>query len=296
MNNRNILFSIVLPTYNRAHLLKGTLESFIKQEYQNFEIIIIDDGGKDNTKEMVESLNDKRISYHWQENTERGPARNFGATLAKGDYVNFFDSDDIAYPNHLSTAYNFVSNSTIPPDVFHLGWDFVFNDTIIGKHELSGRLNEHLFHNNVLCCHNVFVKREILSSFSFPDERALIGAEDYLLWLRLSMRYEIHGIATVTSALVQHGERSMTTFSGNDILYTASLLERELRKDKIFVEKYLSKLPIILNDYDGRAALHFAIEGNRKEAIKYFMKTISYNPKKLFTKRTLATIKYLIIA
>ncbi|MEZ5037036.1 MAG: glycosyltransferase family A protein [Chitinophagales bacterium] len=78
-----ILFSIVVPTYNRAHLITSTIESLTKQDYTNFEIIL-DDGSTDNTAEVIVSfLSDARISYYKKNNAERAAARNYGATKQK---------------------------------------------------------------------------------------------------------------------------------------------------------------------------------------------------------------------
>jgi len=71
-------FSIILPTYNRAHFLPRAIESVIKQDYDNWELIIVDDGSTDNTKSLVQEFiqNDIRIRYIWQKNVERSAARN----------------------------------------------------------------------------------------------------------------------------------------------------------------------------------------------------------------------------
>lgn len=89
-----LFLSIVVPTYNRADLLKVTLQSLLVQSYPYFEILVVDDGGSDHTEEMILELNDPRITYYWKENAERGAARNYGAKLAKGGYLNFFDRSE----------------------------------------------------------------------------------------------------------------------------------------------------------------------------------------------------------
>ena len=76
-------FSIVIPTYNRAHLIGKTIESMLRQEFQDFEILVVDDGSKDNTGDVVKTFTDSRIQYFKKENAERGAARNYGATQAE---------------------------------------------------------------------------------------------------------------------------------------------------------------------------------------------------------------------
>src|SRR5947209_8581316 len=102
-------FSVVIPTYNREKLIQNTLNSVLNQKYQSFEIIVIDDGGQDNTEQLIKNIDDPKISYYKKENGERGAARNYGWQLAKGSYVTFLDSDDIFYENHLKEAYDFIT-------------------------------------------------------------------------------------------------------------------------------------------------------------------------------------------
>jgi len=88
------LLSIIIPTYNRANLLSIAIESVLSQTYPSWELIIIDDGSTDNTKEVVLKYSDDRIRYIYQENQERSAARNNGIRNAFGDWICFLDSDD----------------------------------------------------------------------------------------------------------------------------------------------------------------------------------------------------------
>ncbi len=99
-------FSIIIPTYNRADLLKEAIDSVLKQTYENWELIIVDDGSIDHTKEVVISYQDARIHYHYQLNKERSAARNKGVDLSKGDYICFLDDDDIYDKEYLQEFNN----------------------------------------------------------------------------------------------------------------------------------------------------------------------------------------------
>lgn len=103
----NPLISIIIPTYNRASLLRETLDSVLMQTYQNWECIVVDDGSTDNTKEIVLNYREKdsRFSYHSRPiDMPKGAnsCRNFGFELSKGEFINWFDSDDIMLPEFLS--------------------------------------------------------------------------------------------------------------------------------------------------------------------------------------------------
>ena len=110
---KSIFFTIIIPTYNRANFLPNTINSVIKQTYSNWELIIIDDGSTDHTKQVVASFQDERIKYIYQENAERSAARNNGIKNATGEWVCFLDSDDYYLPNHLEEFHLFIKNHNI---------------------------------------------------------------------------------------------------------------------------------------------------------------------------------------
>lgn len=95
-------FSIVIPTYNRAVFLPKAIESVLAQTFADWELIIVDDGSTDNTKDVVSQYGDSRITYIYQENAERSAARNNGITHSVGEYVLFLDSDDYYLSNFLA--------------------------------------------------------------------------------------------------------------------------------------------------------------------------------------------------
>tara|TARA_B100000949_G_C14270729_1_gene447197 strand:- start:216 stop:1184 length:969 start_codon:yes stop_codon:yes gene_type:complete len=111
------LVSIIIPTYNRAHLIGETLDSILAQTYQNWECVIVDDGSTDNIENVIEDYSDgdNRFRYYPRpaEHLPGGNgARNFGLKKAEGDYIVFFDSDDLMTPNHLTVKINALLNST----------------------------------------------------------------------------------------------------------------------------------------------------------------------------------------
>lgn len=96
-------FSIIIPLYNKENFIENTIQSVLKQTFQDFEIIIVDDGSQDKSAEKVKQLNDKRIQYYFKENEGVSSARNFGIVKAKANYITFIDADDYWYPNFLET-------------------------------------------------------------------------------------------------------------------------------------------------------------------------------------------------
>src|SRR5258708_1857585 len=96
--------SILIPSYNSAHFLSRSIESALSGTYQDFEIIVIDDGSHDNTKDLVQSFIDRyphKIRYFWQENKGLAVARNTGIAQAHGEYLALLDADDKWLPCRL---------------------------------------------------------------------------------------------------------------------------------------------------------------------------------------------------
>jgi glycosyltransferase involved in cell wall biosynthesis len=111
-------FSIVIPTHNRATFIGKAIESVIGQIYDKWELVIVDDGSTDNTKEVILSFNDDRVIYIYQENSERSAARNNGIRNAKGKYICFLDSDDFYEKNHLKTLHKEIQKLDYPKAMF----------------------------------------------------------------------------------------------------------------------------------------------------------------------------------
>jgi glycosyltransferase involved in cell wall biosynthesis len=97
----NPFFSIIIPTYNRANTIQGSITSVLNQTFGAFELIVVDDGSTDNTKEVVSNFRDNRLKYVRQANAGVSQARNTGASQAAGEYLLFLDSDDSFTPRYL---------------------------------------------------------------------------------------------------------------------------------------------------------------------------------------------------
>jgi glycosyltransferase involved in cell wall biosynthesis len=89
------LVSIIIPCYNRAHIVSETINSVLAQSYERFEMILIDDGSTDETREVISGYSDPRIRYFYQANGGLSAARNAGLNVAEGEFIAFLDSDDL---------------------------------------------------------------------------------------------------------------------------------------------------------------------------------------------------------
>ncbi len=114
----NPLVSIIIPTYNRANLIAETLESIAAQTYSNWECIIVDDGSNDNSEEIISIfLSDHRFQFHHRPADKLKGAngcRNYGFEISKGEYINWFDSDDIMLPDFIETKIKSFASESHP--------------------------------------------------------------------------------------------------------------------------------------------------------------------------------------
>lgn len=209
-----IFFSVIIPTYNRAHFITETVDTVLAQTYSHFEVIIVDDGSTDNTKKVVENRygNDSRVRYFYKQNEERGAARNYGMKQAKGDYAVFFDSDDWMKPSYLSVLNNEIGKQ---PDIFLLAAKYNYKNG--GKTEShptlrilkEGWYDRNLFlTGNILAC-NYCMRINDHSYKPFPEERELASMEDWLFLLRNLEKEKIFIKDEICVTMRQHDERTM---------------------------------------------------------------------------------------
>jgi glycosyltransferase involved in cell wall biosynthesis len=193
--------SIIMPAYNAEQYIGESIESVRGQTFQNWEMIIIDDGSSDNTASVVKTYaaQDGRIQYIWQKNERQGKARNTGISISKGEYLAFLDADDIWLSQKLerqldliektkadlvfSSAYVF-EKSPFERDAAVLGTgDVCYNGT---------KAIEVFFEGNKLLILTVLLKKKAVKEVDgFNEDPEISSAEDYHLWLKLLIRNNV---------------------------------------------------------------------------------------------------------
>jgi len=189
--------SVIMPTYNSAHFISKSIESVINQTYPNWELIIVDDGSTDNTRNIINEYIqlDKRIKYFFQQNKGVSSARNKGISISNGVFVAFLDSDDLWLPQKMAIQTKDMVHynaDLICCDAHHFSTDFTQYDSL----EIVDRQNlkceayygisgiKHLLSENPISTLTVMCKREsVLASGGFSEN--LRKAEDYHLWNKL---------------------------------------------------------------------------------------------------------------
>ena len=118
--------SVVIPLYNKEKQIAHTLQSVLNQTFQDFEIVIVDDGSTDGSVAEVEKFSDSRIRLIHQKNAGVSAARNRGIEAAKGDLIAFLDADDVWMPEYLATQYHLSQKY---PDCNVFACNYEFRDT-----------------------------------------------------------------------------------------------------------------------------------------------------------------------
>ncbi len=104
--------TIIIPTHNRAYLIKKAIDSVLEQTNKNWELIVVDDGSTDNTRELIQSFNNSKIQYKFQKRGGPAAARNYGLSFAKTKWVAYLDSDNELLPHYIETMLGWLSKNS----------------------------------------------------------------------------------------------------------------------------------------------------------------------------------------
>jgi glycosyltransferase involved in cell wall biosynthesis len=220
------LVSVVIPSYNRAHIVRESIDSVLAQSYGNVEALVIDDGSVDNTREVVGTYTDPRVRYFYKPNGGLSSARNFGLSVAKGEYIAFLDSDDAWRPWKIAAQVEIFRRHATVGLIWSDMSSFTDGGTILDERHLRtyysvynlvnleetctrpgalaeltpdapadladcpyyvGDIFSHMFIGNLVHPPTAIVRRERLrKSGPFEPEVTGLGAEDYHFYFRIS--------------------------------------------------------------------------------------------------------------
>lgn len=204
------LFSIIIPTYNRAHILPRTIASVLAQTYSNWECIIVDDGSTDSTKDLIASYSDTRIKYVYQHNAERSAARNNGIRHAQGKYICFLDSDDEYLPEHLEVLEREIFKIKSPIKAMYFTNAVFAQSGNIWKPKVSKLRAEHELNymlDNPIIPARVCIHSHILQGLQFREDIVIV--EDQVLWATIAMHYPVYHIREYTVRYHLHEDNSV---------------------------------------------------------------------------------------
>ena len=183
------MISVIIPTYNRAHLLPRALDSILSQSCLPNEIIVVDDGSTDDTSALMTSVYPE-IVFIQQSNTGVSCTRNVGIKRASGDWIAFLDSDDEWFPEKLEVQMNALYKN---PElkICHTNEIWIRNGTRVNPKKKHKKFGGWIFQKCLpLCCispSSVIIHKSIFDEVGLFDDSLLV-CEDYDLWLRITAR------------------------------------------------------------------------------------------------------------
>nr|WP_282571401.1 glycosyltransferase family 2 protein [Methylonatrum kenyense] len=186
------MISVITPTFNRASFLGQAVESILGQSHSRLELLVVDDGSTDGTRALMQRyLGDERVRYFHQENQGQSAARRFALGQARGEFIAFLDSDNIAAPTRLATCLGALQQSR--------KYDVAYGDVIkidgdgneISRSNIrrySGRILPQMLQENCVSMNTALARRCVFDSdvMTVPHRRV---ADDYEMWLRISARH-----------------------------------------------------------------------------------------------------------
>ncbi len=189
-----------MSTFNTGKYIRQAIDSIVNQTYQDFELIIVDDGSTDNTRHIVNKYcaqHPQKIQYIYQDNAGSSKARNVGIKASRGEYIAILDSDDISLPQRLQKQVEFLDQN---PDIALLGtggWIINEQNQILTTFKIltdSQMIKKQLIRRNQFIHSSVMFRKICMEKYGFYREE-LAYSQDYELYLRLSAHYNFANLA-----------------------------------------------------------------------------------------------------
>jgi glycosyltransferase involved in cell wall biosynthesis len=266
------LVSVVIPTFNRKHIVGKAIESAINQTYKHIEIIVVDDGSSDGSAEFIAGYG-SAVKYIFKENGGVSSARNLGIRKSIGEFVAFLDSDDVWLPDKLEKQIHFFEKN---PDFGMVLCDCYYMDSSSKISERSMRRNclprdghilNDVFMSPSLIPSSVLVKKAVLDDIGCFDED-MKTAEDLDLHLKIAVNYKIGLISEpLFNYMVGHDGLSKLTITYDDHVF--------------IVERFIQDHPTLISESLARKALFQTFLGaaNGKYMLKSWWEGIRYTIK-----------------
>lgn len=267
-----MFFSVIIPTFNRAKLLRNCLNSLVQQSFKDFEVLICDDGSVDETEQVIETFKiNLDIKYYKLENSG-GPAypRNVGISKAKGQWVCFLDSDDEWYSNKLEKCYQIITNYIFKEKkysiLFH-DFDIYNSDGKVGKSKgrkisYNNTLYDLLSKTSPIVNSSICINREVLPDIGLIDESKEVRfVEDLDFCLRIAqLNYKFYYLPLSLGKYNVHNSNNSYDFINqidkHKFLYNR--YSKYLTKNESIIAKYTLNY-IIGNLYKNAAKLDTAV-------------------------------------
>jgi glycosyltransferase involved in cell wall biosynthesis len=209
--------TVIIPTFNRANLLPRAVESVRRQQFQDFEILVIDDASIDSTSKVCESFGEPRLRYiRHPVNQGIAAARNTGVSNALGRYIAFLDDDDEWLPAKLRRQVDVLESSSRSIGAVYSAFEKVDKETgerreVVRPAKTGHILNELCLKNWIGTASTVCLKRECFDEVGPFDEKVTFG-EEYDMWIRIAHRFDFKYVDEVLVKYGVHPYRLSTNY------------------------------------------------------------------------------------
>lgn len=278
MTAKTPLVSVIIPTFNRAHLIGETIQSVIAQTYTHWELIIMDDGSSDHTQKVVDSFHDARIFYYWNPHKDAlGAVRNLGIQKANGQLIAFLDSDDIWRSDKLNLQVKLLMEHEEASFVFSNGNEFGKDATLPPEKEdlFIGNvfLDQLLYQRFCFFSPTLIFKKDVIPTTGYIDESFPTSTDIYFFY---KMAFNFKGIFTNERlvSIRKHGPSDSTENELNS--YNVSLA-----KHKEFLECQMinaKQFSILQKECYYKMGLVAIKQGGRRIAFNSFFNFIQLSP------------------
>lgn len=280
--------SVIVPSYNHAHFLPQAVQSVFDQTMQEFEIIVIDDGSTDNTREVAQSYTDGRFKYIYQENRGLSASRNTGLGVARGEYVAFLDADDIFMPNKLQAQLD--GFEAHPSCGMMLGGYYALNEQGEPVKAIEPwtdvptlEIENWLFHCPV-SPNAVLVKKCWVDQVGGFDER-FRRVEDWDLWLRMAYAGCQTGWVKEIVSGYRLSPEQMTKNAASQKNVSLQVMDKFFQQDHLPTELNALKPEVYTRIYTKFAPQEYSV-GQLEDARESVAQAIKFTPDILSTRQS----------
>lgn len=249
VKQEKLLVSIVMPTWNRADIILEAIRSIQEQSYNNWELIVCDDGGEDETEFLVKSIDDHRIKYFKLQKNNGAVARNHAIKYATGDIIAFLDSDNIWHHDYLTSIIKAHSVSKSP--VVYTGYiDAVVENDSIVDYELKFKKFQFssLSWRNYIDLNTLSFRRNVLNEVGVFDPK-LQRQQDWDLIIRLASKFNFYGLNLPLVLYRRNKEWNQVT----DTMKHINTRNIVLNKNKGIIKNYSENSNINMEMYRSKA-------------------------------------------
>lgn len=278
-------FSVIIPVFNKADTIPTSLDSVFAQTYQDFEIIVVNDGSTDNIQQVLSRY--ERLVVINQENAGVSAARNAGINKAQGEYLCFLDADDIYFPNHLAVLNDLInkypkcgfyctshietftdgrkkdSSSQLPEDVFK-SLDFECENLF----RIVNKYADSVIHTNSFC-----IKKELLTINNIFFAVGEKQGEDTDLWYRVALKNNII-LSKVPTTQYRREYSTATKFGVNTKDWVFIRRIGEIQNDKSISNSIKREVLLLADRYHLKCARDYKLEGNFIDAMSELRKVV----------------------